>query len=126
MDFTDYQNASRRTMPEESYFEKMLEADDIAFNLQLLNWSMGLTGEAAEVMERIKKHVFHGHDATMEEYYAIRNELGDALWYIQALATALHMDLQVIAAENVTKLSKRYGEQFSVEASKNREEYDGR
>ena len=80
-------------------------------------WALGLTGEAGETADHIKKYLGHGHDLDID---AVEKELGDVLWYIATLAKQLDLSLESIANRNIAKLTTRYGEKFSVEASKNR------
>lgn len=87
-------------------------------SLQLTNYALGLTGEAGEVADIIKKGVFHGHHLDKEE---IEKELGDVLWYIANLCETLNIDLDKVAMKNLDKLRRRYPEGFSEEKSINRE-----
>lgn len=80
---------------------------------------MGLAGEAGEVVDYLKKWVGHGHDIDKEH---VKKELGDVLWYVSEIATALGLSLQEIAMMNADKLRKRYPEGFAVERSRNRGE----
>jgi NTP pyrophosphatase (non-canonical NTP hydrolase) len=86
---------------------------------QLANAALGLTGEAGEVAEVIKKHLFH---ATPLDQDALAKELGDCLWYIGAFATVLGLSMDDIARRNIDKLRKRYPEGFDTERSRNRTE----
>ncbi|WP_191556593.1 nucleoside triphosphate pyrophosphohydrolase family protein [Metabacillus idriensis] len=86
---------------------------------ELVNFGLGLTGEAGEVADLIKKACFHGHSIGKEE---IKKELGDVLWYLSNIARIAGLELDEIAAANIEKLKKRYPEGFSVEASINRSE----
>lgn len=79
--------------------------------------SMGLAGESGEVIDYLKKWVGHGHD--LDRDY-VEKELGDVLWYLAEIATALEMDLEKIAAKNNEKLESRYPAGFSTDRSINR------
>lgn len=70
---------------------------------------LGLTGEAGEVANEMKK-VFRddGGVVTPERKAKIVDEMSDCLWYIAALATELNVDLGDIATHNLEKLRKRY------------------
>lgn len=81
--------------------------------------ALGLTGEAGEVVDNIKKRYGHGHNLDLA---LLEKELGDVLWYIAALATEYNLSLGDIAAKNILKLKARYGDKFSVAKSKNRRE----
>lgn len=85
----------------------------------LANYALGLAGEAGEVGDIIKKHLFHGHPLDREN---LKDELGDVLWYLSNLANSVDISLQDIADHNIEKLYARYPEGFSEERSINREE----
>lgn len=78
---------------------------------------LGLCGETGETADYIKKVMFHNHDLNHE---VLIQELGDVLWYIAELATALGLKLNDVGSTNLQKLNKRYGSTFSTEASINR------
>jgi NTP pyrophosphatase (non-canonical NTP hydrolase) len=69
---------------------------------------LGLTGEAGEVANKIKKVMrdFDGrlNKATVE---AIADELGDVLWYCSRLADELGYKLEDIATLNIQKTYSR-------------------
>lgn len=83
----------------------------------LLLGAVGLAGEAGEVADIVKKHVFHGHD--LDRAHALE-ELGDILWYVAWTAAALGSSLSEIAEGNLRKLERRYPDGFSEEASRRR------
>lgn len=85
----------------------------------LCNGALGLVGEAGEVAELVKKHLFHGHALDRQ---ALMAELGDVLWYVARLAAALGISLGDVAALNIDKLQRRYPDGFSPERSRNRPE----
>lgn len=107
MNFDEYQKLAMRT------------ANLTTGELRLAYLGLGLTGEAGEVAEHIKKHIGHGHDLDIEK---LAKELGDVLWYVAVMADALGLELGDIATRNIEKLRKRYPDGFSSEASRNREE----
>ena len=86
---------------------------------QLVNYCLGVAGEAGEVADIIKKAIYHGHILSPEK---IVEELGDVLFYVAAIASTLHINLDEIAEKNVEKLLRRYPEGFSQKASRERAE----
>jgi len=85
---------------------------------RLIIATLGLTGEAGEFANLVKKLTAHGHSISPE---TLAEELGDVLWYLAEAASACGVDLDAIARQNVTKLQKRYPDGFSQERSINRE-----
>lgn len=81
--------------------------------------SMGLAGETGEVIEHLKKHLWHYHELEKD---AFEKELGDVMWYLTAMCNALNISLKDVLDKNVVKLRRRYPSGFSVEKSKNRQE----
>ena len=106
MKLSDYQKQSSRTMPSGLHTEPLLT-----------NLCLGLAGESGEIIEHVKKHVFHGH--SLDKQY-VEKEIGDVLWYLAGLATTVGADLGEIAQANVDKLKARYPEGFDTTASTNR------
>ena len=72
--------------------------------------TLGLTGEAGEITNKVKKFIRDG--ATKDEYLAKRieigYEIGDVLWYCAVLAEELEMNLGHIMEKNLEKLADRH------------------
>ena len=70
--------------------------------------TLGLTGEAGEVADKVKKVLRDNagvfDDVTRE---SIKLEFGDVLWYLAQLARELGYDLEEVAQANLDKLSSR-------------------
>ena len=73
--------------------------------------ALGLSGEAAEVANKVKKILRGDYDndpiKAEEAMVSISKELGDTLWYLSVLASELGDNLSTIAAANLDKLSQR-------------------
>ena len=96
MNFEEYQKESRKTA---EYPDK-----DNNYIYPVL----GLTGEAGEVAEKIKKVIRNDKGIMSEDKkIEIAKELGDVLWYIAQLATELGLKLEDIAKMNLEKLKSR-------------------
>lgn len=108
MYLNEYQSQASRTLNEK-----------VSIILNTSNLSMGLCGEAGEVVDYLKKVYFHGHEL---DNVKLKHELGDVLWYISGIATVHKIDLRDIAVSNIEKLKKRYPDGFDQNKSKNREE----
>lgn len=101
MQLNEYQQLAQRTANHNQEFA-------------LANWGLGITGEAGEVADLIKKSVFHNHVVDKVE---IQKELGDVMWYLAQIATTAGLTLEEIATANIEKLRKRYPNGFSIEDS---------
>lgn len=106
MNFHEYQEAQERTSG--AYDED---------KNRLVVAAMGLAGESGKVLEYIKKIRFHGHDLNRSE---LVEELGDVLWYLSEVASAIDVDLENVASLNIVKLQNRYPNGFEEERSRNR------
>ena len=68
--------------------------------------TLGLTGEAGEVADKVKKIYRDGRDDA-EFRGEIAKEIGDVLWYCAVLADDLGFSLQQVAEMNIYKLKSR-------------------
>lgn len=70
---------------------------------------LGLTGEAGETADKIKKIIRDkGGDLSEEDRLGVAKELGDTLWYLSAIARYLDLPLSEVATINLEKLEDRY------------------
>ena len=67
--------------------------------------SLGLTGEAGEVANKVKKIIRNGTNQNIIQ--EISNEIGDCLWYVAVLADDIGCKLSDIANNNLIKLENR-------------------
>jgi len=111
--FAEYQVAAARTAT------PVVDGQD---REHLANFALGLTGEAGEVADAIKKHLFHGKALDRDH---VAKEIGDVLWYVSMLATTLGFELDELAERNVAKLKARYPDGFSeADSEARRDEMD--
>ncbi len=107
MKLSQYQTASTRTMPKKG-------------QQAFINYAFGLTGETGEVVDLLKKTLFHGHKLDQGK---LEEELGDVLHYLSGIATLADICLERVAERNIAKLRARYPEGFEKVRSINRSEY---
>jgi len=70
--------------------------------------TLGLTGEAGEVANKVKKIIRDGSNSKDEKLVSeIKAEIGDCLWYIAVLADDFNIKLSDIASANIEKLANR-------------------
>ena len=70
--------------------------------------TLGLTNEAGEVAGKIKK-IFRDRNGEISaaDREALKQELGDVLWYLTQICTELDLTLEEVAEANLTKLFSR-------------------
>lgn len=74
----------------------------------LVYTTLGLTGEAGEVSNQVKKILRDDNRiCTASRRSKIVDELGDVLWYVAMCADELGIDLSEVAGINILKLSER-------------------
>jgi NTP pyrophosphatase (non-canonical NTP hydrolase) len=95
---------------------------DLTPTTSLMVAALGLTGEAGEVADIVKKVAGHGHALDGALRVKLQKEIGDVMWYIAELCTQLDITMEETAYENVKKLKARYPEGFSSYRSINRVE----
>lgn len=107
MTVNEYHGLAMRTAPK-------LDDDSM-----LINAALGLTGEAGEVADIVKKSYYQGHEL---DFDAIVEELGDVAWYIALACQALGVSMENVLKMNIEKLEKRYPDGFDASMSRNRTE----
>ena len=91
----------------------------------LLTAALGLTAEAGEFTEVVKKIILQGKPYNEDNVFHMKRELGDICWYIAQACMALDTSFDEIIEMNVEKLKARYpGGEFDVHKSENRVEGD--
>ena len=71
----------------------------------LLHMAVGVSGEAGELLDAIKKHCVYQKPINMEN---VLEEAGDILFYLTGLLNDLDISLEDCINANIIKLSKRY------------------
>lgn len=94
--YEDYQKTSRKTWG----YVKMLHP--------IVYPTMGLTSEAGELAGKIKKISRDKNgEFSEEDKLALKQELGDVLWYLTQICTELGFTLEDVAEANLDKLLSR-------------------
>ena len=115
----DFVESFRRTSPVKRTWNRRspegsqyIEPDPLTKEQQdeLLNvGALGLAGESGEVIDLIKKHLFHGKPLDREKFL---EEMGDQLWYFQCLLEAVDGTFEEVVEKNRAKLKRRYPKGF--------------
>lgn len=92
------------------YQKRALDTASYPNKYKIIYAAMGLGNEAGEVMGKVKKWL-RGDDGdgamSDERKLALRDELGDVLWYLAVLANDLELSLDEVAKVNIGKLKSR-------------------
>lgn len=86
---------------------------------KLMRACLGLTGEAGECADIIKKAAdYNNYVLTKEDEENLIKEMGDVLFYLTNMAFMLNVDLKKVINENIAKSHRRYENGFTIEESK--------
>ena len=110
----------------ESFIARLEDLENEEFPTErLLTAAVGMSAEAGEFTEVIKKMIFQGKPVNEENLFHLKRELGDIMWYVAQACMGLGTSLDEIIEMNVDKLKARYpGGEFDVHYSENRQEGD--
>mgnify|MGYP003382247659 FL=1 len=94
--FNDYQRESRKTW-------SLIHTDH-----PITYPTLGLVNEAGEVAGKVKK-IFRDKNGVISDAdrEALKQELGDVLWYLTQIATEIGVSMEEVASGNLTKLFDR-------------------
>jgi NTP pyrophosphatase (non-canonical NTP hydrolase) len=101
------------------------DGDDIIKDLtketaHLWHMATGVSGEAGELLDAVKKHVVYGKPRDTEN---IIEELGDLEFYMEGIRQIIGVDREYILGYNQDKLSRRYSElKYSDQAAQERKD----
>lgn len=103
--------ATRTESPVNEAMQK--RASDPLF-LRLLHVAMGLSTEAGEFLDQLKKHLFYEKDLDLVN---LLEEMGDSDWYMNLGCDAMGVTMKEVEEANIKKLAKRFGERFSKDGA---------
>ena len=118
------------TSPASSEYPKLIErltelkaqGADVS---RLMTAAFGMSAEAGEFTEVVKKIFLQGKPYTEENIFHMKRELGDLCWYLAQACMALDITFEEVLEMNYEKLSARYPEgSFDVYRSENRKDGD--
>ena len=109
-----------------SFINSLMELREKEFPTErLLTAAVGMSAEAGEFTEIVKKIVFQGKPVTQENLFHLKRELGDIMWYVSQACIGLDISIEEVVQMNFEKLNARYPEgAFSIERSENRKSGD--
>ena len=99
-------------------YQKLAMRTAINGSVDWINVGLGLSGEAGEVADAIKKHLYQGHTLDLPH---MKEELGDVLWYAALACKCGGFSMSDVMRGNIEKLKLRYPDGFSAERSRGRD-----
>jgi NTP pyrophosphatase (non-canonical NTP hydrolase) len=117
---------SKESQDYSHFAARLFELEREGFPTQrLLTAAVGMSAEAGEFTEVVKKMVFQGKPVNEDNIFHLKRELGDIMWYVAQACIGLGVSLEEVIEMNVDKLKSRYpGGEFDVHYSENRQEGD--
>ena len=97
MEFREYQDLAKKTI-------QIYNADETS---NIVITYLGLIGEAGSVVSELKKKLRDGNSYSNFKN-KLKEELGDVLWYVSAIASQNEISLEEIANENINKIHDRF------------------
>jgi len=85
---------------------------------RLLHAGIGLSTEAGEFLDALKKHIFYGKEL---DRVNLAEEMGDMFWYLAIACDELGVEFESLMERNIAKLKARYGEKFTEERAEKRD-----
>ena len=121
VEFVD-STTSNPSKDHDAFIYRLQELEGQGFPTErLMTAAVGMSAEAGEFTEIVKKMVFKGKPVNNENIFHLKRELGDIMWYVSQACLGLDISLEEVIQMNFEKLSARYPEgTFSIERSENR------
>jgi NTP pyrophosphatase (non-canonical NTP hydrolase) len=116
MQSQDYISSAKKT--ESTDFAPIRERLSSEKMLRLLHGAIGVSTEAGEILDAVKKHAYYGK--ALDEVNLVE-ELGGLFWYMAIMADELGVDFESIMAKNLLKLQARYQGKFSSDRAMKRD-----
>lgn len=95
---------------ERQEYEKVAERIGAGTTGSLLHGAIGISGEAGELLDAVKKHVFYGKPLDVNN---VKEEISDVLWYQAIALEAVGSSFDEVMQINHDKLEKRYPSGFT-------------
>jgi len=86
-------------------------------SIRLLHGAIGVSTEANELLDAMKKHIFYGKPLDVVN---VKEEIGDILYYCAILLDELNTDFDTVSTKVIEKLAVRYPDKFTLDNAVNR------
>lgn len=94
----------------EDKLKKLKKLKPTPSQCELLHAAIGIAGEAGELLDAVRKHVFEGEPLDREN---VIEELGDLCFYLEAACQSIKMKRADIEELNMAKLFERYKDGYT-------------
>lgn len=84
-----------------------------------LHMAAGICGESGELIDAVKKWAIYQQDLDFEN---VKEELGDLEFFMEGLRQCVGLSREECLRHNIAKLTARYGDKYSDQAAKERED----
>lgn len=110
----------------DTFINRLNKLNDEGSNIhRLLTGAVGMSAEAGEFIEIVKKIIFQGKPFNDDNVFHMKRELSDIMFYVQTACLALNVEIDDVIKMNIEKLEARYpGGKFNIEQSEVRKEGD--
>ena len=111
-------------MRSEDFIEKCSRTESGIFRIdnesdqKLLHSAIGMSTEANEFLDMMKKHIYYGKDI---DFTNLKEEIGDILYYMALALDELDSTISIEQERVINKLKTRYPEKFSLDKAENRD-----
>lgn len=99
-----------------------IAANITADEADMLHMAVGISGEAGELLDAIKKATIYKKPIDRDN---VVEELGDLEFYMEGLRQNLGITREETLAQNIAKLSVRYADGYSDQAAQQRADKSG-
>ena len=85
----------------DSFIGRLAELDTQKFHTErMLTAAVGMSAEAGEFTEVVKKMIFQGKPVNEENLFHLKRELGDIMWYVSPACIGLGVSLEEVIQMN--------------------------
>lgn len=114
----DYQKwAITKDRTQAQYDELGSRLNDSTDQLRILHGAMGISGEAGELMDAVKKHILYNKPLDVVN---VKEELGDLAWYMSLVLDQIGSSWSEVMQMNHDKLEKRFPGGFTEKLAQQR------
>jgi len=114
----EYIEGAKKTEPSDTRYEDAFNRLGHINTMRLLHAGMGVSTEAGEFLDALKKYVFYGKPV---DEVNLKEEIGDLFWYCAIACDVLGVNFESIMERNIDKLRARYPNNFTEDSAQNRD-----